>query len=76
MIDEPFHQWGIDFIRPLHPPSNISHVYILKATDYFTKWVEAIPMKKENSEVVCDFLMNFIFVKFEVPQKIVIDNAT
>ena len=49
VIDEPFQQWGIDFIGILNPPSSVGHNYILIAMDYFTKWVEAIPTKKENS---------------------------
>ncbi|XP_059073521.1 uncharacterized protein LOC131874254 [Cryptomeria japonica] len=51
-------------------------MYILTSTDYFTKWVEAIPTKKANSEVVCDFLKDCILVHFGVPQKIVADNAS
>ncbi|XP_059067908.1 uncharacterized protein LOC131858629 [Cryptomeria japonica] len=52
VIDEPFKQWGIDFIGPINPHSSAGHVYILTATDYFTKWVEAIPTKKANSEII------------------------
>lgn len=33
-------------------------------------------MKKANSQVVCDFLLNYIFVRFRIPIKIVADNAT
>lgn len=33
-------------------------------------------MKKANSQVVCNFLMEHIFVRFGVPQKIVLNNAT
>ena len=76
VIEEPFHQWGIDFIGPLSLSSSARHIYILIETDYFTKWVEAIPTKKANSQVVCEFLFEHIFVRFGVPQKIVLDNAT
>lgn len=47
----------------------------MTATDYFTKWVEAIPVWKTTSEVVCNFLKENILVRFGVPQKIVADNA-
>lgn len=76
IIEEPFHQWGLDFISPLNPPSSASHMYILTGTNYFTKWVESTPTKIANSQVVCEFLMEYIFVRFGVPQKIVLDNTT
>lgn len=76
LLMSPFQQWGIDFFGPLNPPLSVGHTYILKTIDYFTKWVEAIPTKKANSQVLCDFLIEHIFVRFGVPQKIVLDNAT
>ena len=45
-IESPFQQWGLDFIGEIHPNSSGQHRWILTATDYFTKWVEAIPTKK------------------------------
>ncbi|XP_057863758.2 uncharacterized protein LOC131071814 [Cryptomeria japonica] len=76
VIEEPFKQWGLDFIGPLNPISNAGHTHILIAIDYFTKWVEAIPVKKTTSEIVCTFLKDNMLVRFGVPQKIVTDNAS
>nr|AAM00943.1 Putative retroelement pol polyprotein [Oryza sativa Japonica Group] len=42
----PFRAWGIDMIGMINPPSSKGHKFILVATDYFTKWIEAIPLKK------------------------------
>eukprot|EP00253_Pinus_taeda_P013958 PITA_13958 len=42
-ISAPFQQWGLDFIGEIHPASSGQHRWILTATDYFTKWIEAIP---------------------------------
>lgn len=67
VVDEPFKQWGIDFIGLINPHSSAGHMYILIATNYFTKWVEAIPTKKANSEVVCNFLEDCILVRFKGP---------
>ena len=44
-IDEPFQQWGIDFIGEIHPASSGQHKWILTTTDYFTKWVESVPTR-------------------------------
>ncbi|GKV39526.1 hypothetical protein SLEP1_g47284 [Rubroshorea leprosula] len=42
----PFRGWVIDLIGKVYPPSTRGHSFIIVATDYFTKWVEAKPMKK------------------------------
>ena len=44
IIIEPFEQWGIDVIGEINLNSSLQHKYILIATDYFTRWVEAIPL--------------------------------
>ena len=46
----PFRGWGINLIGQIFPPSNKGHKFVLVATDYFTKWVEAIPLKTVTSE--------------------------
>ena len=42
-VEAPFQQWGLDFIGEINPNSSGQHRWILTTTDYFTKWVEAIP---------------------------------
>jgi len=48
-IEEPFKQWGLDFVEEINPPSSGQHKWVLTTTKYFTKWVEAIPTKKETN---------------------------
>lgn len=74
-IKAPFKQWGIEFIGEISYPSISRHKCILVATNYFTKWVEAIPTKKETHQVVIDFLLNHIICRFGLPIKIVANNA-
>ena len=76
IIEGPFKQWGLDFIGPITPTSSAGHQYIITATDYFTKWVEAKATKKTTSEVVCDFIKENILVRFGVPIKLLMDNAS
>eukprot|EP00253_Pinus_taeda_P010355 PITA_10355 len=52
------------------------HKYILTATDYFTKWVEAIPLKTTNFEAIIEFIDQFIITRFGVPNALVFDNAS
>ena len=74
--EKPFQQWGLDFIREIHPPSSSQHKWILTATDYFTKWIEAIPSRQAIDTVVIGFLEANILSRFGCPHKIITDNAT
>eukprot|EP00253_Pinus_taeda_P006285 PITA_06285 len=62
-IEQPFEQWGLDIIGEITPNSSKQHKYILTATDYFTKWVEAIPLKTTNSEAIIEFIDQFIITR-------------
>jgi hypothetical protein len=41
----PFRGWGMDMIGKINPPFSKDYQFILAITDYFTKWVETVPMK-------------------------------
>jgi hypothetical protein len=56
----PFRGWGIDLIGQINPPSSKGHKFVLLATNYFTKWVEAIPLKKVTSENMVEFVKEHI----------------
>ena len=69
----PFRGWAIDLIGQIYPPSNKGHKFILVATDYFTKWVEAIRLKKVISANMIDFVKEHIVYRFGIPQTITTD---
>ena len=46
------------------------------AIEYYTKWVEAISLKKATGQAVTNFIQEHIICKFGIPHKIVIDNGT
>jgi len=71
-----FQQWGLDFIGEINPHSSGQYRWILVAIDYFTKWIEAIPTRKADHNVVMKFLTEHIFTRFGCPHKLVTDNAT
>ncbi|KAL0406230.1 UNVERIFIED_CONTAM: hypothetical protein Slati_3936900 [Sesamum latifolium] len=47
----PFDAWGLDVVGPMTKSSE-GHLYILAATDYFSKWAEAVPVKEVKKENV------------------------
>ncbi|KAK4397145.1 hypothetical protein Sango_1551100 [Sesamum angolense] len=55
----PFDAWGLDVMGPLTKSSG-GHLYILAATDYFSKWAEAVPLKEVKKENVADFIRTHI----------------
>jgi hypothetical protein len=74
VVSAPFQQWGLDFIGEIHPPSSGQHRWILTATDYFTKWIEAAPTRSTSHKVIISFLEDII-ARFGYPSRIVTDNA-
>ena len=48
----PFRGWALDFVGQIYPASSKGHRFVLVATDYFTKWTEAIPLKNMTHKEV------------------------
>ena len=63
----PFRGWAIDLIGKIYPTSSKGHNFILVAADYFTKWVEAIPLKKVEQKDVIQFIKEQIIHRFGIP---------
>ena len=51
----PLRGWAMDMIGQINPSSSKGHQWVLAATDYFTKWVEAVPMRTVASRDVISF---------------------
>ncbi|KAL0444703.1 UNVERIFIED_CONTAM: hypothetical protein Slati_2193000 [Sesamum latifolium] len=70
----PFDAWGLDVVGPM-TKSFGGHLYILAATDYFSKWAEAVPLKEVKKENVTDFIRTNIIYRYGVPRYIITDNG-
>ena len=51
-----FRGCAMDLIGKIHLVSSKGHNFILVDTDYFTKWVEAVPLKKAKHRDVIQFI--------------------
>ena len=49
---------------------------MLVATDYFTKWTEAVPLKNMTHKEVIEFITEHIIHRFGIPQTLTIDQGT
>jgi hypothetical protein len=72
----PFRGWAMDMIGKINPPSSKDHQFILAITDYFTKLVEAMPMKSVASKDVINFVKEHVIHRFGIPQTITTDGGS
>ena len=66
----------MDMIGQINPSSSMGHQWVLAATDYFTKWVEAVPMRSVASRDVISFVKEHIIHRFGIPQTITTDGGS
>jgi hypothetical protein len=74
IVKKLFSQWVLDVVGPTNLKSSKGHMYILTATDYFMKWLEAVALKKVDYEEIIKFLKDNIMLKFGFQDKFIIDN--
>jgi hypothetical protein len=66
---------GLDFIGEVHPASTKGHHFMLVATDYFTKWVEAMPLKGMTHKELINFVLEHIMHRLGIPQTLTTDQG-
>ncbi|XP_026449035.1 uncharacterized protein K02A2.6-like [Papaver somniferum] len=72
----PFHRWGLDIIGQINPTSSGRHKYIITATEYSSKWVEAITLRDYSGATIAAFIKEHIICRFGAPMIICSDNGT
>ena len=66
----------MELIGKIYLASSKGHNFILVATDYFTKWMKAVPLKKVKQKDVIQFIKEQIIHRFGISQSITIDQST
>ncbi len=71
----PFSQWGLDIVGPL-PRAPGNRQWLIVATDYFTKWVEAEPLVHITDADSKKFVWKNIITCFGIPRVLMSDNGS
>ncbi|OAE27196.1 hypothetical protein AXG93_1931s1000 [Marchantia polymorpha subsp. ruderalis] len=73
----PFEKWEINFVDPIQPVTKYTRrCYILVATDYATKMVEAEATCKDDAAMVAKFLFESIITRYGCSLELVSDRGT
>jgi transposase InsO family protein len=72
----PFRSWALEFVGQIHPASSKGRRFVLVATDYFTKWIEVIPLKNMTHKEVIHFISEHIIQRFSIPQTLTTDQGS
>ena len=60
---------AVDLLGPF-PESQAGNTYILVASDYFTRWVEAYPVPNQEATTVAKKLIDEFFFRFSPPEQL------
>lgn len=72
----PFRGWALDLVGEIRPTSSKSQRYTLVGINYFTKWIEAIPLVSVDREAVIEFIQRHIIYRFGIPETITTDQGS
>ena len=75
LIDVPFQKVAVDLIGPIAPVSERGHRYILTVVDYATRYPEAVPLKRIETETVAESLVE-MFTRVGVPKEVLSDQGS
>ncbi|GFO50301.1 gypsy retrotransposon integrase-like protein 1 [Plakobranchus ocellatus] len=75
LIDTPFKRVAIGLVGPIKPPSEAGHRFILTLVDYATRFAEAVPLRKIDTESVAGALVD-IYSRLGVPEEVLSDQGT
>ena len=60
---------AVDLLGPL-PESDNGNSYVMVVGDYFTRWMEALPIPNQEAETVANKLVDEVFLRYSVPEQL------
>jgi hypothetical protein len=74
VVVQSFERRALDFFGPFNPKSN-EKSYILVATNYMTKWLEAMALQNATEEEIIQLLFE-LFVRYGLPREVITDEGS
>ena len=75
LIEEPFQRVAVDIVGPLEPVTDKGNRYILTIVDYATRYPEAVPLPRIETERVAEALID-VFSRVGVPREMLTDQGS
>ena len=69
-----FFRWGLDYLGPLSP-SALGNTHALIIIDYYSKWVEVIPVTEPSSATTRREVLLNLISRYGVPAEVICDNG-
>ena len=71
---QPFDKWVLDFVGPINPlGKRTGTCYIITATNYLNRWVEAAPVIDCTAVTAAQFILENIVTHFGCPRILMSD---
>ena len=74
LCGEPWELLSLDITGP-HTTSKQGYSYILTMQDHFSKWAEAVPIRRHTAPIVARIVFEQIFMRFGAPRRILTDQG-
>ena len=60
---------AVDLLGPL-PESAKGNRYVIVVGDYFSRWMEALPIPNQEASTVAEKLVDEVFLRFSPPEQL------
>ena len=75
VMNHPIEMLGIDLMGPFPPSRGTRNDFLLVEVDYYTHWVELLPLRKATASAIALILQREVFTRFGIPDQILSDQG-
>ena len=72
--DYPTQIMAVDLLGPLPETTKGNH-YVMVVGDYFSRWMEALPIPNQEASTVAEKLVDEVFLRFSPPEELHTDQG-